>query len=772
MKKVNLFVVFFIMLFLLNNNVLALTGTVNVNDALNMRASASSNGTFITGLYNGTVVNVLSTSAGTGNGCSDNWYKVSYSSYTGYVCGTYVKLNQDNTNNDNIVNQDDSYIKSNYDTKSNYDGSIMCYEDSGNLTLRSTAGGSSTGKSVGCGDKVNINKVQEASGTCPYYYSVTTSGGNTGWVCGYFVNTTKLTDTAKNYYSKNGGLDNYYNTLKSAGFPESYLPYLAEIHARYPSFNFVAEKINLNFTDIVNNESVNGRSLLEGSAFDNGFKSMSQHTYNILNDKFSYYPSEYNWYNASSEAIAYFLDPRNYLNTKYIFAFETLGYSANQNDTVVGKILSGQTFWNSVYNYYTKEDAIKDTDGNVSKDIVKASSQVGISAVHVATRIKQEISGISTSDARLGGNFTADNKTYSGYYNFFNIGVYGSDKINNGMKYAMGQGWNTPFKGLKGGASFMYNGYISVNQDTLYYEKFDVSTSDGNYTHQYMQNLAAPIQEGGSKYNGYITTLADYLNNGVTFVIPVYNNMSNYAVTSPRVGNPNNYLKDLKINGTTVSGFSYATYNYNVHLNSNVKSVVVDATKINANASVTGAGTINISSNEQTNVITVTAQNGKVRKYTIKFTRDVSSTTVTVVDVMNNSGFKYNDNYLFGIDVGTNVTEIIGNISSYNSSASVVITDSKNNAKTNASFVTGDTIKVTGSDGTKTYTAIIYGDISGDGLIDKNDLLYVQSAAFGYVTLDSVKSYAADINKDGKVDKNDLLYVQSHVFGYSKISQR
>lgn len=771
MKKISLFLVSFIMLFLFNSDVFAQTATVNINDILNLRSNPTVNSAVITGLYNGTVMNVLSTNAGSGNGCNDNWYKVTYGSYTGYVCSTYVALNPE-TNTDNVVNQDNSYVKSNYDIKSNYDGSIMCYEDDKDLYLMSSAGGSFNGKRASCGDKVNINKVQESSGTCPYYYNITMSNGNTGWVCGYFVNTTKLSDTAKNYYNKNGGVDKYYTTLKGLGFPDSYLSYLAEIHARYPNWNFVAEKINLDFTNVVNNESVNGRSLLEGSAFGSGYKSMASHTYNILNDSFSYYPSEYNWYNASSEAVAYFMDPRNYLNTKYIFAFETLGYSANQNDAVVGKILSGQSFWSSVYNYYNKENAIKDSAGNVSKDIVKASSEVGISAVHVAARIKQEISGIATSDPRLGGTFTYNNTNYSGYYNFFNIGVYGNNKIVNGMKYAMDQGWNTPFRGLKGGASFMYNGYISVNQDTLYYEKFDVSTSDGNYAHQYMQNLAAPIQEGGSKYNGYVTTLADYLNNGVTFVIPVYNNMPNYAVTAPRIGNPNNYLKDLKVNDSTVSGFNYATYNYNVHLNSNVKSVVIAATKINNNASVIGTGTINITSNDQTNVITVTSQNGKVRKYTIKFTRDVASTPVTVTEIMNNSGFKYNDKYVFGIDVGTNVNVIIGNISSYNSGASVSVTDSSGKVKNNASFVTGDKIKVVGKDGTKEYTAIIYGDISGDGLIDKNDLLYVQSAAFGYVTLDSIKAYAADINKDGKVDKNDLLYVQSHVFGYSTISQK
>ena len=132
----------------------------------------------------------------------------------------------------------------------------------------------------------------------------------------------------------------------------------------------------------------------------------------------------------------------------------------------------------------------------------------------------------------------------------------------------------------------------------------------------------------------------------------------------------------------------------------------------------------------------------------------------------------YNGNFIFGIDVGTNVSVIIGNVSSYNPRAVVTVTSANGVSKTNDSFRTGDKVTVKGTDGSsKTYTAIIFGDVSGDGVIDRNDLLHVQSRVFGFSNFDSIKDKAADINKDGKVDKSDLLYVQSHVFGYSTIKQ-
>ena len=56
-------------------------------------------------------------------------------------------------------------------------------------------------------------------------------------------------------------------------------------------------------------------------------------------------------------------------------------------------------------------------------------------------------------------------------------------------------------------------------------------------------------------------------------------------------------------------------------------------------------------------------------------------------------------------------------------------------------------------------------------LIDKKDLLSVQSQVFGYSNFSGVKKDSSDVDKNGVVDKKDLLMIQSHVFGYSKINQ-
>lgn len=778
MLKIKYIVFGLIVLFSFNIGVFAsLTGTVNVNDSLTLRQSPTTSSGVITGLYNGTVLDVLDTNAGRGNGCSDNWYKVSYGKYSGYVCGTYVNLNNTVTNN----NGDDSYSRNNYNKALSKDGTIACYEDTGSLSLRSSANGSRTSNKVDCGQEVNIlQTVQVNNNSCKYWYQIDT-GSAKGYVCSNFVNTTKLSSIAESYYNKKTNGDtvaSYQSKLSNAGFPQSYFPYLLEIHARNPKWNFVAEKINLNFDDVVNGESGNGANLLQGSAFDKGYLSTTSNTYNVLQDKFFEYDGEPGWYNASKEAIAYYLDPRNYLNDKYIFSFETLEFRDNQSPSIIESYFRGKTLFNQPYKYYNSKVKGNNglySDGSTGKygeDIVNASKNANVSALHVSSRMLQEV-GASGSASSSGASFNYCGQTYSGYYNFFNIGAYATNcatNIQNGLYYAKSQGWNTPYKSFVGGAKFLTNNYISLNQDTIYYEKFDVSTTNGHYTHQYQQNLTAPISEGGSTYNGYFNSLNDYLGSSITFVIPVYNNMPTYVVTAPKLGNPNNYLKSLVVNGSSVSNFSYNTYNYNVYLPENTSSVSIGASSINSSAKINGIGNIKINSNTQSNQIVVTSANGKNRVYTINFVKK-SGSGVTVKDAMNNSGFKYNDNYIFGIEVGTNVSKLIGNITSYNNFVSVSVKSANNEVKTNDIFRTGDKVTITGTDGSKTYTVVIYGDTNGDGKITAVDYVQIKNNIMQSYRLSNAYLSAADVNKDGKVTAVDYVIVKNSIIGTAKISQ-
>ena len=787
MPKLNkiILVLFIFIMCLVKVNASTMIGVVTDTE-IGLKLRDSVNGTKVISVLDGTKLTILSTNEGSTTNCNV-WYKVSYDSYENlYACGDWIKIEDSNSStsdsgsvgNDTAdssstySNGDESYNSSNYSSPKSSDGTLMCYENYLPLPIKSGASYSTTTLGeANCGDELTIEGIIEISNSPEYWYKVKDKANNvTGYVLGYYVNTTKLSSTATSYYNNNSNGDtiaSYQEKLQKAGFPSSYWPYLLELHARYPKWNFKVEKINLNFDEVVSEEALDGRNLLNYSSFGDGFLSNSSYYYDALNDKYIKSYEKGNYYNASKEAIAYYLDPRNYLNYKYIFAFESLEYNSSYSSSIVNSVVNtiatNTSFWKSLYS---------NNINNATNDIVNASISNNMSPIHIASRIRQEMNNVSLSDPRLGGTFTYNGSSVSGYYNFFNIkSTKGVSNNNTYAARAYESGWNTTYKGINGGASFLYNNYVSVNQDTLYYEKFDVSSTDGNYTHQYMQNLAVAAQESGIKYNGYVNANAvnTYFDSEITFTIPVYNNMPNYAVSSPKLGSQNNYLKDIKINGYSLSSFNYNIADYKIYLSDSATSIDIDATKINSKASVSGTGTIKLTSDEQTQKIIVTAENGKKREYSVTIIRTLSE-PITVAEAMNNSGFKYNDSYLFGINIGTKVSTLLTNISNYNSTTNISIT-SKDGSVNNSTFKTGDIITVTGSDMTKKFTAVIYGDVNGDGSIDKLDYLAILRQYYGYTTYSGASKVASDVNRDGSIDKLDYLAVLRDYYGYSKISQ-
>lgn len=124
MRKKFYFVFIYLIYFVGIIHVQALTGVVNVNDSLTLRSAPSTGGARLTSFYNNTELTILDTNAGSGNGCSGNWYKVSYGTYTGYSCGDYINIKPENTST-NYNSDDDSYNRNNYSSALNVDGTII-----------------------------------------------------------------------------------------------------------------------------------------------------------------------------------------------------------------------------------------------------------------------------------------------------------------------------------------------------------------------------------------------------------------------------------------------------------------------------------------------------------------------------------------------------------------------------------------------------------------------------------------------------------------------
>lgn len=254
--------------------------------------------------------------------------------------------------------------------------------------------------------------------------------------------------------------------------------------------------------------------------------------------------------------------------------------------------------------------------------LMKAAEVSGVSPYVLASMIIQE-QGRDGKSELISGTHSA----YPGYYNFFNLGAYAHDgmgAVEAGLKYASESGngdrpWNSIEKAIIGGASAYGANYVKNGQDTFYLKKFNVQGSN-LYNHQYMTNVPAAANEGAKVSEAYSAAVKA---TPLTFKIPVYENMPANPCPVPTVdGNPNNKLKSLTVDGYTLTPtFNMDTAGYELIVEGSVTSVNVNAQTIDQNATVSGAGQLSLNVGLNQFKITVTAQNGDVREYSLNINR-------------------------------------------------------------------------------------------------------------------------------------------------------
>ncbi len=586
----------------------------------------------------------------------------------------------------------------------------------------------------------------------------------TGYVSSSYitVGTASSTTSTTSTSSSDADFEAY---LTEQGFPESYKVLLRTLHEAHPNWTFNAIQTGLEWSDVVSNEiNTTGqiKNLVECTSSNPCYNWRSTSVgYNISTDTWSAYDGT-TWYAASDDLVTYYLDPRVYLYERYIFAFETLTYDSSQTETGVESILSGT---------FMSKTSPSDSSKTYAKLILKAAEASGVSAYHIASRIKQEVG--STASTVTSGT----NSTYPGIYNYYNIGGYDSadgSAALNALKWAAtgssyGRPWTTTYKSIYGGALYIGNNYILAGQSTIYTEKFNVLNSTNRYNHQYMTNVQAVANEAAKVYTAYSSS--GTLNDSITFNIPVYNNMPDSVVSKPSSsGNPNNYLKTLTVTGYTLTPtFAInSTKNYSLIVPESVTSVTISATTVNSNATVSGTGKISLIKGTNTAKIVVTAQSGAKRTYTLTIVRGASTGSTTSIADFNGS-YAISDNIISGIATSTTVDSFVSNLGCTN--GTVTVMDSSENTKTSGIMVTGDKVQVTVSGNTTTYTVVIYGDVNGDGTITALDLLKVQKHIIGAATLKGAYLTAANVSKSDSVSSLDLLRIQKHLTGASKISQ-
>lgn len=329
-------------------------------------------------------------------------------------------------------------------------------------------------------------------------------------------------------------------------FPDSYLPYINALKAKHPNWVFKAVHTGLDWNTVLSHESyeVNAGISLVEDIFSSEWKRDGQNYY-----------QDGSYVTASKDAVAYVVDPRNFINESGIFQFETLSFSSSSQtvDAVQG-VLAATPMGSTYKSQYKSYGTWKDLGTTYAELIYSLSRDVGINPVHIASRIRQENSGNIINGSLINGDY--------GVYNFFNIGAYdtaNASAVTNGINYAKNQGWTTISASLLGGINYIYSKYIKWGQDTIYFERFDVNnpgTAQWLLGTGYMTNIFAPKSEASITYNTYSSY--KMLDSSFEFHIPVYENMPNEVSKMPLPADvsftPDNtrvYLDDPADSGVT-----------------------------------------------------------------------------------------------------------------------------------------------------------------------------------------------------------------------------
>lgn len=536
--------------------------------------------------------------------------------------------------------------------------------------------------------------------------------------------------------------------LTAQGFPEDYKVALRQIHAQYPNWIFRAEHLSMTWDAALKAESEVGLNTIRHGAtsYDeiggkyittpDAWKSMAYGAYNWTNNSYVVYDTG-GWVTAAPTLVAYYMDPRNWLNSTYIFQFEDLSYSDAQTVAGVQAILPAAL-------------------DKYAEDVLKASKETKVSAYFLATRMTQEgshVNGLGT------GQYDC--------YNFFNYGAYAVyengvevlSAVQNGVLYAKNHGWTTPYKCLVDSANNIGKGYINLGQDTLYYQKFNfTNTTSGLYAHQYMSNVAAPSAEGRIRRNA---ASADQLATNLSFTIPVFKSMPEKAAAQPsKTGNNNNFLDSITVEGHTLTPtFDRYTMAYSLHVG-NATSVKVSAKLNNSSAKLSGGGTIQLYKGENAIPLTVTATGGETRTYTLTVTTN-GGTTRPDAPVITGKVYTV-DSTVTKVEPETTVTEFINNLAVTNGTAAVYTASGQ--AKTAGVIGTGDILRLySGNTLCASYPVVIYGDVNGDGKVSSFDLRVAQKHILTIDPIDGYYLIAADSNKDGNLTSYDLRVTQKFI---------
>lgn len=528
------------------------------------------------------------------------------------------------------------------------------------------------------------------------------------------------------------------NSIDSSKYP-GVKEQIQQLKTKHPNWSF-----KILYTDIDWNEAIGKEYLGHGSSPKNLVPKTHNSSWicNICGVDKAY--DNGSWRCASKSGIEYMMDPRNSINEADIFQFEEL--TSTGSDVNIVKKMTNGTF----------------LQGR-EQEITNIANTKGVNAYYIVARLIQE-QGKSGSELISG-------KT--GYYNAFNFGASGSTSeqvIANGLAYAKKKGWDTLEKSISGGVDLIANEYIKIGQNTLYFQKFNV-TKKSTFAHQYQQNLFAAKTESATLRNTYLDI--ESYDSKHTFIIPVFKNMPSKACLTPDG------------NSTATSGADLVKINVTTSLK--LRKAPEDSTKVDwlwkdEIVARLEKGRTKINGAYWDKIQKANGNVGYAPRETFDYETDYK---LYLVPINTTNGSNNNNNNSNGNNSNNNENK-------YHNTAKVLINDEKKIFKVSPDAIAkdileafGGSVKITKADGSflngendnmatnfivkDTYTVIKKGDANADGIVNSFDYIRVMNYIMGRKQLNGYEKEAADANNDGIVNSFDYIRIMNYIMGTKKI---
>ena len=180
-----------------------------------------------------------------------------------------------------------------------------------------TSPSTSAGKAGALSSNTAITVTSEVQGSDGYTWYAITGGGISGYVRSDYVK-------FPTQYTGDADFESY---LNQQGFPESYKNGLRQLHAEFPNWVFKAFHTNLDWNTVLDAELSGTGSLVESSSISS-WKSTDAGKYDWNTSTWPGFDGA-TWVAASREIVAYYMDPRNFLDESYVFQFLEQSYKEN-----------------------------------------------------------------------------------------------------------------------------------------------------------------------------------------------------------------------------------------------------------------------------------------------------------------------------------------------------------------------------------------------------------------------------------------------------------